>query len=552
MKSSFHFLPLLLIGLVPHFSVAENEVQHLKEIEFAKPDGVSLLLDLYLPKGVESPPLLMFIHGGGWQSGDRNRCRLNWVAQHGYAVASVEYRLSDEALFPAQILDCKGALRWLRAKADDYGYDASRVVVAGTSAGGHLAALMGTSGGVAALEGSTAGNAEQSSRVQGIIDYYGPSDFVKRSENQPAKTDEPKGGVYRLLGGPVKENLDAAREASPATYISEDDPPLLIFHGDEDKTVYLDQSEWLFKLYGEAGLDVHLEVVKGSGHGWKRTPPEKEFVLTFLAKHLKKTKESDASATNLVDRFVAAWKEQKPLPALSRVAPDLDLEQAYDIQQAWVKQTIDEAGIGGIKGGVVTAGGQSFLGLTEPVGAILRASGRYEGGDSPEVLLERFPGLKLECEIGFTVKTPILKRPESIDELKPLIAGITPVIELISGDWEGPAGGKPTGQDLAAINVTAAGYIVGNPIAADSLDPKQVTLQLSHEDKLVNSAQGVDCWHGPWETALWLTQFAFDQEVQLKAGDVIICGALGKILNAEIGNYHYDAGDLGMFSFSVK
>tara|TARA_R110002096_G_scaffold147671_33_gene307967 strand:- start:3920 stop:4789 length:870 start_codon:yes stop_codon:yes gene_type:complete len=287
MKSPQIIVPLLLLASLPANAFAENEVELLEKIAIAKPDGVELFLDLHMPKGIEAPPLLLFIHGGGWQSGDRKRCRLNWVANHGYAVASVEYRLSSEALFPAQIHDCKGALRWLRANAGDYGYDASRVVVAGTSAGGHLAALMGTSGGVTDLEGTTAGHADQSSRVQGVIDYYGPSDFVKRSENQPAKTDEPEGGVYKLLGGPVKENLEAARIASPATYISDDDPPLLIFHGDKDRTVFLDQSEWFAKLYGEAGLDVHLEVVNGSGHGWKRTPREKELVLKFLAKHLR-------------------------------------------------------------------------------------------------------------------------------------------------------------------------------------------------------------------------------------------------------------------------
>ena len=114
------------------------DVERKNDIEFAQPDGVSLLLDLYLPKVEKSPPLILFIHGGGWKNGDRTRCRLAWVAKHGYAIASIEYRLSQEARFPAQIHDCKGALRWLRAHSDEYGYNAERVVVAGTSAGGHL------------------------------------------------------------------------------------------------------------------------------------------------------------------------------------------------------------------------------------------------------------------------------------------------------------------------------------------------------------------------------------------------------------------------------
>lgn len=262
------------------------ETESHKAIPFASPGGVELLLDLHIPSDVKNPPLVMFIHGGGWRGGKREGCRLAWVANHGYAVASVEYRFSQEALFPAQIHDCKGALRWLRAHADEYGYDASRVVVSGSSAGGYLAALMGTSGEVEALEGATGENVKQSSRVQGVIDYYGPSDFVKRSENQKSKTDEPTGSVYQLLGGPVQKNLEAALAASPVTYISKDDPPFLIFHGENDKVVFLDQAEHLETLYREAELEVHLEIVSGAGHGWKQNAREKALVLEFLEKHL--------------------------------------------------------------------------------------------------------------------------------------------------------------------------------------------------------------------------------------------------------------------------
>ncbi len=265
----------------------KNQVIRHNDILFAEPDGVKLLLDLHLPKGVKNPPLVMFIHGGGWKGGDRSRCRLAWVAQHGYAVASIEYRLSSEALFPAQIHDCKGALRWLRSNSGKYGYDASRVIIGGTSAGGHLVALMGTSGGVEALEGTTAGHLDQSSRVDGVIDYYGPSDFVARSVNQPSKTDEPRGSVYLLLGGPVKENMEVAKQASPVTYISDDDPPFLILHGEKDTTVFLDQSELLSQRYAEAGLDAVLHVEKGAGHGWPKSDAEHDLVLGFLNQHIR-------------------------------------------------------------------------------------------------------------------------------------------------------------------------------------------------------------------------------------------------------------------------
>tara|TARA_R110002096_G_scaffold147671_33_gene307966 strand:- start:3014 stop:3895 length:882 start_codon:yes stop_codon:yes gene_type:complete len=261
---------------------------------------------------------------------------------------------------------------------------------------------------------------------------------------------------------------------------------------------------------------------------------------------------SRSTAEELAESFVAAWNAGKPLPALSRIAPELNLRQAYKIQRTWVQQTLDDDGIGGIKGGVVTPAGQKWLGITEPVGAILRASGRFEGRDSPVISRQRFPGLKLECEIGFTIGSPLLKRPESVDELQQHISGIIPVIELISGDWEGPAGERPTAAELAAINVIAAGYIVGHPVAKDQINPKAIPLNLSRNGDVINTAKGSDCWEGPWETALWLAQFAHDQGVPLTKGQVIICGALGKILEAEPGDYHYNAGDLGAFSFSVK
>lgn len=261
-------------------------VKRQNDIKFASPGGVDLLLDLYLPEGVENPPLILFIHGGGWKNGDRKRCRMAWVAKYGYAIASVEYRLSQEAIFPAQIHDCKGALRWLRAHAEDYGYDASKVIVAGTSAGGHLTALMATSGDVAELEGDTAGNAEQSSRVQGAIDYYGPSDFLKRSKEHPAKTEEPSGSVYHLMGGAVQENLELARLASPITHVTEDDPPLLILHGAKDKTVMIGQSEVLEAKYRETGLEARLIVEPNAGHGWKNpSDQERDAVLSFLKRH---------------------------------------------------------------------------------------------------------------------------------------------------------------------------------------------------------------------------------------------------------------------------
>ncbi|QDS99754.1 alpha/beta hydrolase [Adhaeretor mobilis] len=276
--------------------VTKDGVRQILDMEFAEVDGVKLLLNLHLPEGVKKPPLVMYIHGGAWKVGDRKNCGLAWVAKHGYAVASVEYRMSQEAIFPAQIHDCKGALRWLRANENEYGFsfDSKRVVVAGSSAGGHLAALMGTSGGVPELEGTTAGNEGQSSTVQGIIDYFGPTDFLLRSKTHPAKTDSPSGSVYQLLGGPVKEKQSLARMASPVFYVGKGDPPLLILHGEEDQVVQISQSERLQEVYQQNKLPVQLYVEAGKKHGWKpMSDQEQKLILQFLEKVLSGTPDEE-------------------------------------------------------------------------------------------------------------------------------------------------------------------------------------------------------------------------------------------------------------------
>lgn len=260
-----------------------------KDVVFAKLDSGELRLDLYLPKDVEKPPLVVFIHGGGWRNNSYKKCLTPWLTEYGFAVASIGYRLTDKGTFPAQIHDCKGAVRWLRAHASDYGYDARRIGVAGTSAGGHLAALLGVTSDLKELEGDVGGNTDQSSQVQAIVDYYGPTDFILRSQNQPAKTEPPDSPVHRLLGGPASEKQELARLASSSYHVTKDDPPLLILHGKNDKTVYLDQSQRLVDEYRKAGLDVTMVVVPGAGHGGNAffQEPYRKQVAEFLKKHLR-------------------------------------------------------------------------------------------------------------------------------------------------------------------------------------------------------------------------------------------------------------------------
>lgn len=188
-----------LVGLALPLDNANAEAPT-RDVVFATVDGHELKLDLYLPKEVNDPPLVVFIHGGGWRNNSYKKCLTPWLTEHNVAVASIGYRLTDKATFPAQIHDCKAAVRWLRAHASDYGYDASRIGVAGTSAGGHLALLLGVTNGKQELEGEVGGHLEQSSSVQAVVDYYGPSDFLLRSKNQPIKTEPPDSPVNLLLG----------------------------------------------------------------------------------------------------------------------------------------------------------------------------------------------------------------------------------------------------------------------------------------------------------------------------------------------------------------
>lgn len=198
-------------------------------------------LDLCIPENALSPtPLIVYIHGGGWLNGDKRPSIAPLVVPQGYACASLNYRLTSEAIFPAQIHDCKAAIRWLRAYAGENNIDPNRIGVWGVSAGAHLASLLGTSGDVKELEG-TEGNLETKSNVQAVVDWCGPSDLISvLSQAKPdneAKLSSPDGVLARLLGGLPTAKPEIAAQASPTTYISKEDAPFFIMHGDVDKLV---------------------------------------------------------------------------------------------------------------------------------------------------------------------------------------------------------------------------------------------------------------------------------------------------------------------------
>jgi acetyl esterase/lipase len=263
------------------------------DIVYARRGDRELTLDLYWHEHADVlTPVVIWIHGGAWMGGSKDApLPAPILLARGYAVASISYRLSQEALFPAQIRDCKAAVRWLRANAKRYHLDPDRFGAWGSSAGGHLAALLGTSDGVRDLEPE--GNPVYSSRVQAVCDWFGPTDFLRMNDVRGTiNHDAPDSPESRLIGGPIQENREEVARANPISYITPDDPPFLIMHGDRDRTVPLSQSELLHHALQEAGVESTLVVVPGSGHGFRGATPRWREILqrhpqAFFDRHLR-------------------------------------------------------------------------------------------------------------------------------------------------------------------------------------------------------------------------------------------------------------------------
>ncbi len=248
-------------------------------------------LDLVIPhKHAPALPLVVYIHGGAWMGGDKWDCPGRALVKAGYAVASVNYRLTDQATFPAQIEDCKAALRYLRAHAGEFGLDPDRIGVWGSSAGGHLVAMLGTTCGVKEFEGRE-GNASFSCCVQAVCDWYGPSDLVSIVAQQGPKPalvfGKPDSPEMLLVGpGPGDQKQRLAR-ASPVTYVKRGQPPFLIMHGDQDNVVPLAQSEEFYRSLKKAGVEAQLLVVRGAGHGFMDRASY-QAVIDFFDRTLKR------------------------------------------------------------------------------------------------------------------------------------------------------------------------------------------------------------------------------------------------------------------------
>lgn len=284
---------LLFLGVSLGTARGADEVRVSRDVEYAKAGEHSLRLDLHIPAAAKSPPVVLWIHGGAWRGGSKKEVPILELTSRGYAIASIDYRLSPVAAFPAQVHDIKAAIRYLRANCSALGIGTSKLAITGGSAGGHLAALVGVSNGVKELEGNVGQNRDQSSDVDAIVVFYGASNLTTiLAQSTPHGLNVRVPALELLLGGSPEAKQDLAKLASPVFHVDKSDPPIVWFHGDQDPQMPISQAHEMVGAYKKLGLPVTLEVVYGGVHGGKLfyTPEQMEQVANFLAPRLQPAK----------------------------------------------------------------------------------------------------------------------------------------------------------------------------------------------------------------------------------------------------------------------
>lgn len=262
-----------------------------KDIEYANPDEQHLQLNMARPKeGVGPFPAIICIHGGGFRAGTRdgfNRLCIQ-LAEHGYVAVTVSYRLSPKYQFPAAVYDVKEAVRWLRANASQYKIDPQRIGATGGSAGGHLAQFLAVTGDVRGFEGD-GGNADRSSAVSCVVNFYGPSDFTK---SYGASVDAAE-VLPLFLGGNLEQQRKRHIEASPLYWVTPNAAPTLCIHGTKDSYVAHEQAVWLIDRLQAADVEATLMSIEGADHGFGGASPEvlaqiENARVAFFDRHLKR------------------------------------------------------------------------------------------------------------------------------------------------------------------------------------------------------------------------------------------------------------------------
>jgi acetyl esterase/lipase len=284
----FPLVILLALAVVVPLHGGDIKIKVEKNIVYGKGDDVDLQLDLAMPAEGKGPfPAIICIHGGGWRAGKRQdfSALIEQLAKHNFVAVTVSYRFAPKYTFPAQIEDCKAAARFLRANAEKYAINPDRIGAVGASAGGHLACLMGAADASAGLEGK-GGNPKQSSRVQAVVSYFGPTDFTSKNWSNFVETTF----LIPFLGGTYEEKMDLYRKCSPIVYCTKDDPPFLFFHGTKDPLVGIDQSEKMVAKLKEVGVSAQLVTMEGDGHGWggEKLVKTGEQTVRFFEEKLRK------------------------------------------------------------------------------------------------------------------------------------------------------------------------------------------------------------------------------------------------------------------------
>ncbi|GHO83834.1 alpha/beta hydrolase [Dictyobacter formicarum] len=263
--------------------------KRIPEVLYTRAEGIPLYLNIIQPDPLpaEPMPVVIYIHGGGWEAGDHTGAENALLAEQGFFTVNVQYRLSGQAIFPAQLQDVKAAIRWLRANVAQYHIDPEHIGVWGHSAGGHLAAMVGTTTAAPELEGSGA-ESTYPSTVQAVVDLSGPSDLLTMGGTH----NDPDSPEARLIGAPLQENKELTRRANPITYIQSGKlPPFLIIHGTNDNVVPFNQAEALYAALTQAQADATLHPIEGEDHVFSRQPyswPDiYRLTLNFFNKHLR-------------------------------------------------------------------------------------------------------------------------------------------------------------------------------------------------------------------------------------------------------------------------
>jgi acetyl esterase/lipase len=245
---------------------AQKDTVVTKNIQYGGAVDKKLELDIYKLKEQHEPYLIVWIHGGAWRSGSKENPPLGLLG-YGYALASVNFSLSTEHIFPAQVHEIKAAIRFLRANANKYGYQADKIIIWGSSSGGHLASLVATTNNNKDLEGNIGDYTRTSSSVQACIDYFGPTNLLTiLNQSTPHGLDVRLPALTILFGKPIDQATALAKLASPVYHVDADDPPMFIAHGEQDAQVPINQSIELMSAYKSKNLKVQIEFIPNAGH----------------------------------------------------------------------------------------------------------------------------------------------------------------------------------------------------------------------------------------------------------------------------------------------